>query len=148
MSLGMPWQHSGELYCALRQRAPDEVLTLHVSSENVEMISMGVYIYLILPTFYVSLPRSTYEQSTTVKGAISTLRIATAGIYHNLVLCAIVYLLQASGGGMSTRLTGWAYELVDGGISVSHIASVSHAYMPRSARRIVDRWMANAKRCE
>lgn len=91
------------------------------------MISTGIYVYVILPTCYVALPGSLTSISP-ISTALSNLRIATAGVYHNFILCFVIYLLQDSGGGVSNVMSGWAYQSVEGGLMITKIDPVGYGW--------------------
>lgn len=66
-----------------------------VCSEGIPLLSCGVKLYFLLfPTFYVEL-----ESATAAATALTELRIATAGVWHNLVLAVAVWILAGGSGG-------------------------------------------------
>lgn len=94
------------------------------------MISAGIRLYLCLPTFYVSLPGSLSDGS--IGAALSNLRIATAGVYHNLILCFVLFLLRGSGGGGHHILTGWMYVAVEAGVIITHVNEVRLSHLDKA----------------
>lgn len=87
-------------------------------SEYVPILSTGLHLYIILPTFYVSLP-------DTSPSKFSDLRIATAGVWHNLVLVLVVLGLSEKGIGIGKYFEKIGFKDVEGGLLVVSIDSVS-----------------------
>jgi hypothetical protein len=74
-----------------------------------------VHLYILLPTFYVALPSSSH--------LVSNLRVATAGVYHNVVLCLFIYLLTWK--ALGPILSYPFFTDVDGGVLVVGVDSHS-----------------------
>ncbi|KAK4052755.1 hypothetical protein OIV83_002042 [Microbotryomycetes sp. JL201] len=94
---------------------------LAATTEGVPVISMGLYVIVALPTFYVHL--ATEKQS---------LRILGAGVWHNLVLALLAWLLSPTGGHMGSVFSLPFYETVKGGLAVVSVDHNSplHPYLP------------------
>ncbi|KAI5474970.1 hypothetical protein MNV49_002154 [Pseudohyphozyma bogoriensis] len=92
---------------------------LAAAAENVPIESIGVHLYfLVLPTFYVSLPP--------VAEPTTELRIAAAGVFHNGVLLALTWLLSSAGGGLGKlcmKATG--VFVGSGGLRVVKVSTMS-----------------------
>lgn len=117
-----------------------------INSERVPVLSCGIKLYvLLLPVFYVEVVLSAahHPSSSSLLAAatssLTELRIATAGVWHNLVLALVVSVLAAgregeesgalSGGGLGfgTRI-GEALRLwkrMEEGVLVTAVDEVS-----------------------
>ncbi|GAA6009641.1 hypothetical protein JCM10207_004136 [Rhodosporidiobolus poonsookiae] len=72
---------------------------LAAASEDIPLFSTGLHLYLlVLPTFYVALPSSS---SGGADAALTDLRIAAAGVWHNLLLAATTWAISDGGVGLS-----------------------------------------------
>jgi len=58
-------------------------------SENIRVLGFGVFVLFIIPAAYVDLP----TEQLTVKTNLQKLRVFSAGVWHNIILAAISYLL-------------------------------------------------------
>ncbi|GAA5883173.1 hypothetical protein JCM16303_006125 [Sporobolomyces ruberrimus] len=95
---------------------------LCAASESIEILSTGLHLFfLLLPTFYVSLPISTFTNSISPTSPYSTLlsgpgsgltdlRIASAGVWHNVLLV----IIGGVGMGKEVGGIGWAEGFVRG----------------------------------
>lgn len=92
--------------------------------ESIPLLSAGVHLYVALPTFYVSLPAGR-----------PSLRISAAGVWHNILLVVIVWLLSAEGAGVGRLFASAFFRSVDGGVAVIGVnsASLLHPYLPPSS---------------
>lgn len=88
-------------------------LTSPAPSESIPVLSIGFQLFIALPTFFVALPNSK-----------RSLRVATAGVWHNLILVAAVWLLSTEGGGAGQVLSWPFFRVVDGGVAVLSVDSV------------------------
>lgn len=78
-----------------------------------------MHLWVALPTFYVSLPAAAPTAPT------SELRIATAGVWHNLILVAVYWVLSEQGAGFAKAAVSPMFRAVDGGVLVVSVKSVS-----------------------
>ncbi|KAM0786852.1 hypothetical protein ACM66B_002278 [Microbotryomycetes sp. NB124-2] len=94
---------------------------LAATSERAPIVSMGMYIIVALPTFYVHL--ATDKES---------LRILGAGIWHNVVLALIAWTLSPTGAHLGSVFAIPFYESVKGGLAVVSIDQNSplHPFLP------------------
>ncbi|KAL8292422.1 hypothetical protein RQP46_001034 [Phenoliferia psychrophenolica] len=86
---------------------------LAAACESIPLLSTGVHLWVALPTFYVSLPSATQSSPT------SELRIATAGVWHNLILVAFYWLLSEQGAALGRTAASPAFRAVD--VTVSDV---------------------------
>ncbi|KAK4057421.1 hypothetical protein OIO90_001490 [Microbotryomycetes sp. JL221] len=89
--------------------------------ESVPIISTGMHLVVALPTFYVNLAAE--KQS---------LRILGAGIWHNLALVIVVWLLSSSGGRVGNIVALPFFESVKNGLAVVSVVQTSplHPFLP------------------
>ncbi|GAA5935167.1 hypothetical protein JCM10213_000665 [Rhodosporidiobolus nylandii] len=73
---------------------------LAAASKSIPLLSAGLHLYLFLPTFYVTLPASADPTSS----ALTDLRVASAGVWHNLLLIAAAGVLSDAGAGIGRTL--------------------------------------------
>ena len=86
-------------------------------SESIPLLSVGFHLVVALPTFFVSLPSTK-----------RSLRVASAGIWHNILLVMVVWMLSSEGGGVG-RILAWPFfRSVDGGVAVLSVDSVSGSF--------------------
>ena len=95
--------------------------------------------YLLLPTFYVSLAAS--SNPTSQISAVSDLRIASAGVWHSIVLVGVAWGMSEQGIGVGGFLGDWLGTPVGGGVVVVDVDSVSDVSSSSQTRqgRLVDR---------
>ncbi|KDE03931.1 hypothetical protein MVLG_05623 [Microbotryum lychnidis-dioicae p1A1 Lamole] len=100
---------------------------LAAASESIPLLSIGFHLNLIVPTFYVELPSSTTSHSP-VTSSTTDLRIAAAGVWHNLLLVGITWLISLNGLGWGSLFTRVFYESVEGGVLVTEVDLTSPLY--------------------
>ena len=87
--------------------------------DGVPLHSVGASLMVILPSAFVSLSPVLQELS-----AIKRMRVISAGAWHNIVLCLIMYLLAFIPGTFFWNLVGYD-EISSHGVVVLRIESVS-----------------------
>ncbi|GAA5968383.1 hypothetical protein JCM11641_007614 [Rhodosporidiobolus odoratus] len=111
---------------------------LAAASDSLPLLSVGFHLYfpLLLPTFYVALPSASsslsFEAGTS---PLTDLRLATAGVWHNLLLVGGAWAMAESGlgvGGALAEAVG-AVERVEEGVVVDEVDKTSPLYqhLPR-----------------
>ncbi|SCV69570.1 BQ2448_2590 [Microbotryum intermedium] len=100
---------------------------LAAASESIPLLSIGFRFHLIVPTFYVELPSSTTSHSS-VASSTTNLRIAAAGVWHNLLLVAFTWLISSNGLGWGNAITRVFYDSVEGGVLVTDVDTSSPLY--------------------
>ncbi|CEQ39390.1 SPOSA6832_00924 [Sporobolomyces salmonicolor] len=103
---------------------------LLLALEHIPLLSTGIHLYLFLPTLYVSLPAST---PATSQSPFTDLRVASAGVWHNLGMAGAVWMLSDEGGGVSRwMLEKGAMDGVDSGVTVVEVDEHSplHSHLP------------------
>ncbi|SCZ97104.1 BZ3500_MvSof-1268-A1-R1_Chr4-2g06993 [Microbotryum saponariae] len=100
---------------------------LAAASESIPLLSIGFRLNLIVPTFYVELPSSTTSHSS-VASSTTDLRIAAAGVWHNLLLVGFTWLISSNGLGWGSLFTRVFYESVEGGVLVTEVDLTSPLY--------------------
>ncbi|GAA5992205.1 hypothetical protein JCM10908_001819 [Rhodotorula pacifica] len=100
---------------------------LAAAAEGIPLLSCGIKLYFLLfPTFYVELESPAAAASSSFLAtrscaatALTDLRIATAGVWHNVVLAAAVWVLAGGdGGGSDSSTDGVAERSWGGGLGV------------------------------
>lgn len=94
--------------------AIDTELIHLLRSESASLVSAGMNLIVFLPTFYVKL--STDKHS---------LRVLSAGIYHNIVLCLLGLALSIHGARLGRLVMLPFFQTVSGGIAVTDVTAVS-----------------------
>lgn len=117
-------------------------------SEQIPLLSCGFKLYFfVLPAFYVELP--TVAADDVPLPPPTRLRIASAGVWHNLVLALAVWILAGgeardagleAGLGMSRKVGEGLglWETLDDGVVVTAVSAVSLFCMFRASRRSPD----------
>ncbi|GAA5870477.1 hypothetical protein JCM8547_004042 [Rhodosporidiobolus lusitaniae] len=118
----------------MRWRAHRESPLLALQVEGLPLLSAGIHlILLVLPTFYVSLPSS--SSTLSFSPAQTDLRVAAAGVWHNLVLLGGAWVLSDAGAGWELRMGEvlGAVERREEGVVVAGVEKSSPLYphLPR-----------------
>ncbi|GAA5960555.1 hypothetical protein JCM21900_002840 [Sporobolomyces salmonicolor] len=103
---------------------------LAAASEHIPLLSTGIHLYLFLPTLYVSLSA---PAPATSQSPFTDLRVASAGVWHNLGMAGAVWMLSDEGGGVSRwMLEQGAMDGVESGVTVVGVDEHSplHSHLP------------------
>ncbi|GAA5911289.1 hypothetical protein JCM8208_004320 [Rhodotorula glutinis] len=98
---------------------------LAAACEHIPLLSVHVRLFLlILPTFAVALPSSGPSSSTSPS---TDLRIAAAGIWHNVVLALAALAVSDQGGALGRRIGSalGVWEQMSEGVVVASVSSSS-----------------------
>ncbi|KAM0752071.1 hypothetical protein T439DRAFT_200255 [Meredithblackwellia eburnea MCA 4105] len=79
--------------------------------DNIPVLSTGIHVWIVVASFYVSVPSS-------LTSPLAELRVASAGVWNNLVLVAVAWFLSEHGGEMSRTLASPWFREVLGGVQV------------------------------
>jgi hypothetical protein len=105
-------------------------------SDNIPILSAGVAILFIVPGAFVTLPSSEISLLSPPR----RLRVACAGVWHNVWLAALAYLLSAKGFGLThwAESRSWWKDVSDTGVAVQWVDSVRAVEAFPALSKVVD----------
>ncbi|KAF9972819.1 hypothetical protein BGZ73_004003, partial [Actinomortierella ambigua] len=91
--------------------------------ERTQLSSSGIFLYILYPGAFVDVP----SRAMSILTPIQQLRIICAGVWHNIVLFVIVWLIISSQTlELSFRILGWQH--LDDAVTVADVSKASPLY--------------------